>query len=285
MNFSLKISKTIIYFRVYQLATYYNLLNITKNYVIIIVIKVEGDKIMGKSIFYCDIEKTFRVDRDNALLSRKERGLQLQDFVNSLDILCEAEGEEEFLFSFVSSNRIDDVINCIKEISPYINNSKHIKFSTSFAENKKIIGEDPSTIKDCRTTKFSQIVNNLRHIQDDVYYEIENAKIDKIFFADDALINHMLVKNILPKYSKEIEIVELQIGNDIDNKSTNEFGVASYGLNAVTESILKYAKANSIIGKFKVEDPETQKFMENLSLSTPETPKTNDTINDNSPTK
>lgn len=197
---------------------------------------------MKKAIFYCDIENTFTDSEDN--ITAEKRNSELATFADSLDKLCDQLEIEELLFSFISSNPIKDIVYRLKEFSPFVKNSKHLSFGTSFSDKQKIMGDDFDNVLDCKTTgKPFQIINNIKHIETDETYFLHDDDIKLIFFADDCAMQQMFLQQIIERKPNPEQVVGLVPGNEKTKELNDDSMCTSQrGILGTTNLVKSYIK-------------------------------------------
>ncbi|HPF83555.1 MAG TPA: hypothetical protein PLV83_05300 [Bacilli bacterium] len=131
------------------------------------------------NVFICDIIGTYLENYDT-----KNSKEDLIEFVNHLQRLIEIEEMNELIFSFESSNALNEVKSCMIELSKYIEGT-NIKMGMQFGSDKylDIDGKEhlvPSIGKITQTTLL-----------------LSNKKVNKIYFADDNLLNQKMTENFL----------------------------------------------------------------------------------------
>lgn len=117
------------------------------------------------SRFYCDIEGTYEGGED--------RQIALMEFVSLLNQL---DNSEEMIFSFVSSDSIDEIKEYMRELEPYLANTK-IRFGNQYSGNLVITNKG---IMPCKIGKSIQIYNDL---------SVGNC--DRVYYADDIHSNRI----------------------------------------------------------------------------------------------
>lgn len=144
-----------------------------------------------KSKFYCDIIGTYTGGTD-----RKE---SLSTFAQLLDSLDDS---DELEFSFISTNDIDGIKECMDEFKPYIEGTK-IKFGTQYGFDKKL---DKGVVSDTPNGKTLQMINDLA-----------NDSYEKVYYADDTKAFTMMAGHLVEAKYPELSLTILEPTKGIDS--------------------------------------------------------------------
>lgn len=120
--------------------------------------------IMARSIVFCDIYGTFL----------KNTPKDVDKFVNHLLNLDE---NDEMVFSFITTDRIDTVKQCMEQLDDYFDGTK-IRFGYQYVEDRKYLND---SVEMTSKGKMSQILD-----------ELKANKYDKVYYFDDSSLNVVL---------------------------------------------------------------------------------------------
>ena len=164
----------------------------------------------SKGLFVCDIYNTYLFTSENHTEERKR-------FIDNLVNIIIKDKLDILYFSFVTNDTIDYLENTINDIRYHLPNK--IKLIKQYYYNGFIYEE-----------------NNYSYDYKYRYEVIENLKKeykpDIIYYADDSLFNHKLVK-------------DKKIIHFINSSDNDYFNSSEKGLKGINESIEKYIKTSS----------------------------------------
>ncbi len=158
------------------------------------------------NLFLCDIEGTYK-----GIENREE---VLKRFINNLNKINEID-DSKMIFSFISDDNYSEVNECFDEIKKYLTDNIKLGFQYSsdyiFNNNNIIKSNYRSKIEKCFDAS-----------------NIDN--INKIFYADDSVMNQIIVVESLKIKHPNVEIIGLN---------------PSRGLNDLNIEIEKYLKSKT----------------------------------------
>lgn len=143
------------------------------------------------SKFFCDIRNTY-----NGSFNREKA---LSEFVYHLNNLDDS---EIMYFSFVSSDDVDYVKECMKELEPFLLGSK-IVFGNQYAFDKVIIGNSVNKVD---SSKPAQI-----------YAELATGDCHLAYYADDKSLYGKILRKVINTKLPDINLVTFEPTNGIDS--------------------------------------------------------------------
>lgn len=177
------------------------------------------------NIFFCDIRGTF----DG---SHEEREEQLKRFVANLQKLMQIDGLNQLVFSFVSTDEMDYVKTVIEELKPYLVGT-NIVLGPQMAYNEILIND---VVKPYFIGKTYQMMK---------YIDGEDLK--NIYFADDTLLHHNILKFIISKEHPNVKLKNFVLGNSIKNE--NIFGISKRGIVGLNCLLEDYSYVKTDLGR------------------------------------
>lgn len=142
--------------------------------------------------FFCDIYGTF---------SGKDSDAREKDVEKFASLLNKLAGNRELSFSFISTEPVSEIEEYMEELGKYIKNSK-VKFGTQYGERECIKDQE---VMECVSGKQLQIMEDVRE-----------GNYQKVFFADDSKITHIIVKKIFDKKMPHIPVVQFVTGRECE---------------------------------------------------------------------
>lgn len=149
-----------------------------------------GDKM---DIFFCDIVGTFEGNQEN-------RVYEVKEFIEKILKLVEIDQVNHIIFSFISSENMEIVKQCINEIKPYLNDQ--IKLGIQFSEEAIYFEGSVSEIN--MSGKLEQIL----------YVTKKLEKVKNIYFADDSEINQKIISEVLKVKYPNFNIISFVPGTE-----------------------------------------------------------------------
>lgn len=171
------------------------------------------------NIFFCDIIGTFKSKNS------ENRIQALKNFVDNLNNIIAVDHLDKLYFSFISSNHMEDVLMCVKELMPFIDNNKII-FGAQFSSKHIFIDGERKRYDSC---KASQMMKFLDH-----------KDIKNIYYADDTNINHTLFEHTIKKLHPEINIESFIPGTF--KMTENAIGIDEKGLSGLNKLLKIYVE-------------------------------------------
>lgn len=139
------------------------------------------------SIFFCDIRGTIHGNNQKNTLN------DYQLFSKQIDKLKEQEDNDEFLFSLISSDKMEFIQEQCQILAATL--GKNVRLGYQIFENGYI---NDSQIFSFPTGKPFQIITYLNELK-------KRYIINKIYFADDCEFEHFLISNLLnPEDQKKL---------------------------------------------------------------------------------
>lgn len=170
--------------------------------------------------FFCDIIGTFDGDYPN-------RSELLGKFVGILNNICLDLNIEQLTFSFISSNDMDEVLACVKELEPHLKNTRIV------------LGSQFSYMNEYKDGKIDILPYNSKI--DQMRYVYNGKDVKRIFYTDDNVMDQNLSSLLLPKVYKDVELVHL-IPNCRDSQIYGDFEytTSTKGLTGLIEVLEHY---------------------------------------------
>lgn len=164
----------------------------------------------SKGLFVCDIYNTYLSIDDNHNEERKR-------FIDNLVNIIIKDKLDILYFSFVTNDTIDYLENTINDLKYHLPNK--IKLVKQYYYNGYIDGD----INNSYDYKYRyEVIESLK----------KEYKPDIIYYADDYLFNHKLVK-------------DKKIIHFINSDNNNYFNSSNKGLDGINDAIEKYLKTSS----------------------------------------
>ena len=143
------------------------------------------------NLFLCDTEGTYK--------GLENREKQLNRFICNLSKLNEMD-ETTMIFSFVSSESKESVRTCVSELHEYLTDD--IKLGIQYSNKYKFNKE--KTIKTNMISKLDQCIDAINRVD-----------AQKVYFADDSIMNQVIVIETLKIKYPNIDIVGLNPSDGI----------------------------------------------------------------------
>ena len=178
------------------------------------------------NVFFCDINGTFDHGEEN-------RRNSVLKFVKSLLRLMKENNIDDLVFRFVTSDDIEYLLPYIHELEKEVVGSP-IRLTSQFSYQYIYKNGD------IKESIYNNKLDQIRHVS-------ENCDIERIFIADNSMINQLLLRRILTITCPKSKIVSFVPG--IDEFTENDmYGDRLKGINGLISSIEKY---NNTISKNK----------------------------------
>lgn len=180
------------------------------------------------TLFNSDIYNTFNSESEN-------REQYLNEFLNNMNGLIEKFGEENVLFSFYSTDKIEDVLKYSKELLIAMkNDNTNFKMSTQYGDKQKYENDKIIDIDNSVQTKVDQMVKQIQ------IHKSNGVIIDRVIYADDSVINQQIFKYLINRKEKDIEFISLVPNCDIKSNDEDYFTSEKSGIKGLNECLSKY---------------------------------------------
>ena len=170
------------------------------------------------NVFFCDIVGTFNGYEENIKL-RKEKIKIL------VDKLIELSDNQILYFNFISGDNYLFVKRYIDEIQEYIKDT-NIILDTNYCYNQ--IYKNNTLYNNPYLCKWEQIYS----------YVEDNPNINRIYFAEDSIINLQMTEELLNEEHKNIELIQFIPGLEINEY--NIVGSKEKGIDSLINILTKY---------------------------------------------
>lgn len=178
------------------------------------------------TIFNCNIVNTFTSNDD----IRKEH---LEEFADNSKNLTHALGLNTILFSFYSTDKIDEVIRYKDELGS-VKDITHLNMKYHYGDTQKW---DNNTIIDLNKELKNKTDQMLNQIDE---YEKNGINVDRVIYADDSEINQTIFKCCLKNMNKDIDFISLIPGSNMEGNNLDTFTSPKKGLDGLNECINQY---------------------------------------------
>lgn len=176
------------------------------------------------NIFFCDIIGTFyenEIDEN-----------EIKKLIKNINELANIDNVDKTIFSFVSSENIEYVSSFVEILKNFLND--RIILGMQFSSN--YIMEQGNMIEISNESKSDQIL-----------YALKNNDIKNIYFADDMLINHLMVNNLINEICPNMKIINIIPGTVINEE--NMIGTKEKGLFGVNKILNGYIEKSMNVTK------------------------------------
>lgn len=170
------------------------------------------------NVFFCDIVGTFNGYEENINL-RKEKIKIL------VDKLIELSDNQILYFNFISGDNYLFVKRYIDEIQEYIKDT-NIILDTNYCYNQ--IYKNNTLYNNPYLCKWEQIYS----------YVENNPNINRIYYAEDSIINLQMTEELLSEEYKNIELIQFIPGSEINEY--NIVGSKEKGIDSLINILTKY---------------------------------------------
>lgn len=178
------------------------------------------------TIFNCDIVDTFTGDDKG----RKE---QLEEFANSSKILTHELGQDNMLFSFYSTDKIEEVLKYKNELNE-VKDINHLDMKYHYRDKQKSDNNNIINLDASLKSKIDQMSNQIDE------YKKDGIDVNRVIYADDSEINQMIFKCYLKNKNKDIEVISLIPGCNKEYNDEKTFTSTKKGLDGLNDCINQY---------------------------------------------
>lgn len=147
-----------------------------------------------KGIFFCDIIGT--------LTGKQDRENNIKVFCNNLRRIKEIDNLDTLYFSLISSNNLEEVMKLLYSFKTNLE-SEGITIGIQYADGKK--------------NHFGKVINSSEGKQTQMIDAIRILYPDKIYYADDTLINQKVASHIIRK-CLNLDVIPFIPGEDNTTK-------------------------------------------------------------------